>query len=51
MLHVSDMDYIDRFKQDRFSMTASARREQHERNEAEGRMGKRRGMRHCDDGR
>nr|ABD28639.2 hypothetical protein MtrDRAFT_AC149130g39v2 [Medicago truncatula] len=35
----------------RFSMTASARREQHERNEAEGRMGKCRGMRHCDDGR
>ena len=41
---------MDRFKNDRPSMTASARREQYERNEEEGMMGKYRGRGHSDDG-
>jgi len=38
ILLVSDMDHMDRVQSDIVSMTTSARREQMERNVAEGRM-------------
>lgn len=38
ILHVSDMDHMDRVRSDKVSLTTFARREQIKRNVAEGRM-------------